>query len=206
MRMQKLVLALVALALPIAAQNAAPAATNTPAATKKAPEVSPAPADPAERQKLHDSAMKFLESADVRQRLQDTIGKLLDDGKRSMMTKNPGLDPAFGDEWLKRMRERVSLDQIVEATAEVYEKYFTSDELDQLTQRQLALKQGRLYSVTSKLADKLKADSTFIQRDINASTSIVGGRLGAEVGKEIERDHPEWIHPLTDNAPAPKKS
>jgi len=206
MRMQKLVLALVALALPLAAQKAAPATPNASVATKKAPAVSPAPADPVEQQKLHDSAMKFLEAADARQRLEQTIGKLLDDGKRSMMTKNPGLDPAFGDEWMKRMRARVSLDQIVEATAEVYEKYFTKDELDILTQRQLALKQGRLYSLTPKLADKLNANSTFIQRDINTSTSIVGGRLGAEVGKEIERDHPEWIHALTDSAPATKKS
>lgn len=206
MSMQKMVLALVVLALPLAAQKAAPATTKAPAATEKAPLVSPVPADPAERQKLHESAMKFLEAADARQRLDKSIGKLLDDGKQAMMRKNPGLDPAFGDEWIKRMRERVSLDQIVEATAEVYEKYFTSEELNELTQRQLALKQGRLYSLTSKLADKLNADSTFIQRDINTSTTVVGGRLGAEVGKEIERDHPEWIHPLTDSAPAGKKS
>ena len=196
----KLLLALVALALPVAAQK------TTPAATKRGPVALASPVNPAERQKLHDSAIKFLEAADARPRLEQTIGKLLDDGKQSMMKKNPGLDPAFGDEWMKRMRGRVSLDQIVEATAEVYEKYFTSEELDELTQRQMDLKKGRLTSLTPKLADKLKADSTSIQQDINMSTSLVGGRLGAEVGKEIEKDHPEWIHPLTDNAPGAKKS
>ena len=44
---------------------------------------------------------------------------------------------------MKRMRQRVSLDQFVVATAQVYEKYFTSDELDELTQGQLAAQEGR---------------------------------------------------------------
>lgn len=196
----KVVLALVALAAPLAAQK------TTPPATKRAPVVSAAPADPVERQKLHESAMKLLEAADARQRLQETLDKLLEEGKRAMMTKNPGLDPAFGEEWMKRMRGRVSLDQIVEGTADVYEKYFTREELDELTQRQLELKNGRLYTLTPKLADKLKANASFIQRDINTSTSLVGGRLAVEVGKEIEKDHPEWIHPLTESAPTAKKS
>lgn len=196
----KLVLALVAIAMPVAAQKSAPAALkNTPSAPAAA-------ADHAGREKLHQSAMKFLEAADVRQRLQQTLGKLLEDGRQAMMSKNPGLDPAFGDEWIKRMSQRVSLDQLVNATAEVYEKYFTADELDELAQGQIAMKKRQLYALPPQLADRLKSNSPFIQRDINTSTSLVGGRLGAEVGKEIEKDHPEWIKPLKASAPPAKKS
>ena len=196
----KLMFALVAIALPIAAQSAAPAVTkSTPAAPAAA-------SDHAEREKLRESAMKFLEAADVRQRLQQTIGKLLEDGRQAMMSKNPGLDPAFGDEWIKRMRQRVSLDQLVNVTAEVYEKYFTADQLDELAQGQLAMKKGQLYTLPPQLADRLKTDAPFIQRDINTSTTLVGGRLGAEVGKEIEKEHPEWIKPLKASAPPAKKS
>jgi hypothetical protein len=196
MRTQKLVLALVALALSMAGQKA------TSAVKKTAPTGPVAAVDPAERQKLHESAMKFLESADARQRMQQTLDKLLEDGKQAMMSKNPGLDPAFGEEWIKRMRQRVSVDQFVVATAEVYEKYFTRDELNELTQGQLALKKGQLYTLPQKLAEELKTNSPLIQRDINTSTSLVGARLGAEVGKEIEREHPEWIKPVGLGAPA----
>jgi len=195
---EKLLLALVALALPLSAQKAASAASqSTPPASA---------AGHAQSDKLHQSAMRFLEAADVRQRLQQTIGKLLEDGRQTMMAKNPGLDPAFGDEWLKRMRPRVSLDQLVNLTADVYEKYFTAQELDELAQGQLAMKKGQLYTLPPQLADKLKTNAPFIQRDINTSTSLVGGPLGVEVGKEIEKDHPEWIKPLKTSAPPAKKS
>lgn len=193
----KLALALVAIVLPIAAQSAVSPVTKSTSAVAS---------DHAEREKLHESAMKFLEAADVRQRLQQNLDKLLEDGKQAMMSKNPGLDPAFGDEWIKRMRQRVILDQFVNATADVYEKYFTADELDQLTQGQLAMKKGQLYTLPPQLADRLKTNAPFIQRDINTSTTLVGGRLGAEVGKEIEQEHPEWIKPLKASAPPAKKS
>ncbi|HEY3627949.1 MAG TPA: hypothetical protein VGL00_16795 [Terracidiphilus sp.] len=178
---------------------------TTPAAAKPAAHVQSGPADEAGRQKLHESAMKFVEAADARRRLAQSLDKLLEDGKQSMMHTNPGLDPRFGEEWVKRMRTRVSLDQIVVATAQVYEKYFSSDELEELAQGQLALKKGEIHTLPPGLAEKLKTNSPFIQRDINTQTTIIGGRLGSEVGKEIEKEHPEWIKPAPAPAPTAKK-
>ena len=198
MRSIELVVLLVALSTAASAQQPAKAKAATP--------VSPAPANQAERQKLHDSALKFVEASDARQRLEQNLDKLLEEGKQTMMRKNPGLDPQFGEEWLKRMRQRVSLDQFVVATAQVYEKYFTSDELDELTQGQLALKKGQVRTISAQLDEKLKTNSTFIQRDINIETSMIGGRLGSEVGKEIEKDHPEWVRTPSAPAPAAQKS
>jgi len=176
-------------------------AAQRPAKAKAATPVSPAPANEADRQKLQASAMKFVEASDARQRIEQNLDKLLEDGKKSMMHTNPGLDPQFGEEWLKRMRQRVNLDQFVVATAQVYEKYFTSDELEELAQVQLALKKGQVHTLPPQLAEKLKSNSSFIQRDINTQTSMIGGRLGSEVGKEIEKDHPEWIKAPSTSAP-----
>jgi hypothetical protein len=187
--MRSKTLAVLAVALAVAASAQQPAPTSAKTATP----VQSASATEADRQKLHDSAMKFVEASDARQRLEQNLDKLLEDGRKSMMHTNPGLDPQFGEEWLKRMRQRVNLDQFVVATAQVYEKYFTSDELDELTQGQLAAKKGQGHALTPKLAEKLKSNSALIQRDINTQTSMIGGRLGSEVGKEIEKDHPEWI-------------
>jgi uncharacterized protein (DUF1810 family) len=177
------------------------ASAQQPSKAKAATPVQSAPVAQADRQKLHDSAMKFVEASDARQRIEQNLDKLLEDGRKSMMHTNPGLDPQFGEEWMKRMRKRVNLDQFVVATAQVYEKYFTSDELDELTQGQLAAKKGQGHALTPQLAEKLKTNSAFIQRDINTQTSMIGGRLGSEVGKEIEKDHPEWIK--APSAPEP---
>jgi hypothetical protein len=198
MRSIKLLLIVVALTFVASAQQHAKAKARTPAQT--------APANQADGRKLDDSAMKFVEASDARQRLELNLDKLLEDGKKSMMNTNPGLDPQFGEEWVKRMRQQVHLDQFVVATAQVYEKYFTSDELDELTQGQLAAKKGQAHALPPQLADKLKSNSAFIQRDINTATSTIGGRLGSEVGKQIEKDHPEWVKAPSGTAPVARKS
>lgn len=207
MRTTQVILTLIALAAPLMAQQSAPAsatasATPAPANTTKAtPSTAGQYGDP----KLHESAIKFLQAADARQRLEQNIDKLLTDGRQALLQRNPGLDPRFADEWLKRMRTRVNLDDLVDATGQVYERYFTSTELDELAQAQLAMKRGRLYTLPSDLGQKLKSDSPKIQRDINLQTSLIGARLGKEVGQQIEKDHPEWGKDTFPGATTPAK-
>jgi hypothetical protein len=197
--MRSAILALMIAVLSVSALAEQPARSRA----KTAPST-PALSD-ADQQKLHESAMNFMQAADARQRLEKSLDKLLEDGKEAMMQKNPGLAPEFGDEWLKRMHQRVILDQFVITTAQVYEKYFNIVELDELTWEQLAFKKGAVYPLPPQLADKLKSNSIRIQQDINQATSLIGGRVGAEVGKEIEKEHPEWITKLNVTAPTAKK-
>jgi hypothetical protein len=200
MRTTQFVLTLIALALPLTAQQPAPAPTNS--ATHPA---LPSASDQS-RQKLHQGALKFLEASDARQRLQQSMDKLLDEGKQSMLRPNSGLSPEFADEWVKQMRFRIKVDDMVNATAQVYERYFTIDELDTLTQAQLALKKSEVQTLSPELAEKLKTNSPRIQHDINSVTSLIGSRLGQEVGKEIASAHPEWVKPAGPaSVPEPKK-
>src|SRR5215469_9920995 len=167
MRTTELVLILSLAAIPAAAQGPAPAPA-TPATVSDG-------TGQGANTALHQSALKFLEASDARTRLQQHLDKLLDDGKQSLMTRDPLLNPKFTDEWEKRMRQRVNLDEIVDATARVYEKYYTSEELDQLTQSQLAVKQARQpHSVPPQLVEKVKSNSAQIQSDINRETSLIG--------------------------------
>lgn len=171
--------------------------------------ISPTPADavaPAENTPLHQSALKFVEAADARSRLQQNLDKLLDDGKQALMKRDPLLNPKFADEWEKRMRQRVNLDEIVDSVARVYEKYYTSEELDQLAQAHLAMKQSKPYRIPPQLRDKLKANSPKIQTDINTETSLIGSRLGIEVGQQLEKDHPEWAKPIKPKTTPAHKS
>lgn len=195
MRIPQLALVSIALALPAIAQQPAP----VPPAAQGSPL-------PASQEQLHASAMKFVEASDTRQRLEQNLDKLLEEGKQSMLRTNPLMDPKFADEWLKRMRAEVDPGEFVNATAQVYEKYFTSDELDELAQAQLATKKSQPYTLPPQLAQKLKTNSALIQHDINVETSIIGSRLGKHAGEEIAKEHPEWVTPASrPNAPAGKR-
>jgi hypothetical protein len=182
-------------AMPVAAQQSAPAPT---AASNSA--------SPNAATTLHQSALKFCEAFNVRQRLEQNMDKLIDDGKQALVKRNPLINPQFVDEWAKRMRARVNVDEFVDATARIYEKYYTSDELDQLTQVQLAMKRSKLYSLPPDLAQKLKTDAPKIQNDINAATSTIGSRLSIAVGQEIEKEHPDWVQPVKPVAASAPKS
>ena len=185
MRIFKFVFVFVALAAPLMAQQPAPAATKTAS-------VAPPAADQESVEKRHQGALKFLEASDARKRLEQSLDKLLADGRQSLLKRNQGLDPRFADEWMKRMRTQVKVDDLFNVTVQAYETHFTSDELDELTRDQLALKRGQIYTLPPELAEKLKANSPVIQREINMKTSLMGASLGKEVGQEIAKEHPEW--------------
>jgi hypothetical protein len=197
MRTTQFFVLLVAMAVPVAAQQPAPVTKDSVAPPSKA--AGPAasiPADPAARKLLLDDARKFVLASDARPRLEQSLDKLLEEGKQAMLQRNPGLDPKFGDEWVKRMRERVKPDDFVEITAKVYATYYTSDELEQMTQAQLALKNSKIYSLAPELSQKIKANVPKIQHDINTDISRLGSSISIEVGQEIEKEHPEWSKPL----------
>jgi len=196
MRTAKLVLTLIALAVPAAVLASTP--------TRPAAPVARTAADQGASDSLHANAMKFLEAADARQRLELNLDKLLEEGKKSMLRPDSGISQQFANEWVKRMKLRISLDEFVTAAAHAYEKYFTGDELDQLAQVQLAMKNGQIHTVSPELAQKVRSSSASIQRDINAATSLIGARLGKEVGSQIQMEHPEWVK-LAAPAPAPQK-
>jgi hypothetical protein len=194
MRTTELVLMLSLAAMAVAAQQPASAPTAVSSAAGQNAATT-----------LHQSALKFCEAFDVRKRLEQNLDKLIDDGKQSLLKRNPLINPQFVDEWAKRMRLQVNLDEMVDATARVYEKYYTSEELDQLAQVQLAMKRSKLYSIPPELAQKVKSDSPKIQSDINAATSALGSRWSIAVGQQIEKEHPDWVKPVKpDAASAPK--
>jgi hypothetical protein len=207
MRTTQFVVLFVAIAMPAAAQPAANKG-SAPAPAKATGTVG-TNTDPAAKKQQLESALKFLEASDARPRMEKGIDQLIQEGKQVMMQRNPGLDPKFGDEWVKRMREQVKLEDFVNITAKVYATYYTSDELEQMTKAQLGLKTGKIYTLAPELGQKIKANGPSIQKDINTDISRLGSSMSIEVGQEIEKDHPEWAKPLPPPpsiaTPAPAK-
>jgi len=195
MRTVELALMFSLAAIPAAAQQPAPPPAAASSATSQDAAVT-----------LHQSALRFCEAFDVRKRLEQNLDKLIDDGKQSLLKRNPLINPQFVDEWAKRMRLRVNLDEMVDATARVYEKYYTSHELDELAMVQQSMKQSKLYSIPPELAQKVKSNSAQVQSDINAATSVLGSRWSIAVGQEIEKEHPDWVKPVKPGAVSAPKS
>jgi hypothetical protein len=185
----KQIVLLLLLLLSANAQSTADKPTEAQDAAKKASE------------KLHADAMRLVEVSGAKQRLQASLKPMLEEGRKAMMEKCPACSPAFGDEWTKRMLERVKVEDFLDVYVRVYEKYFTDEEIQELIALQNAKQDSQTLSPSPALKQKLDSVMPSVMGDSVGGCAQVGAKLGAEVGSEIEKEHPEYIKatPKPDN-------
>ncbi len=99
------------------------------------------------------------------------------------------------------MKTRLNPDDFIAVFAHVYEKYFTAEEIDQLTDAASQSKAGKTPVLSDALKEKFQKNMVAIQSEVVGGTTQLGARIGGEVGQEIEKEHPEWTTP----APKPAK-
>lgn len=168
-----------------AAQQPAPAAqSNPPAAARPT-----APVDP----KLHAKAMQLTEFAGLRQQINSRIEMTLQQGKDETLRKSPQIDPAFGDEWVKRMRASMKVDEYVNVYVKAYEKYFTVKDLQELIDAQSAANDGRPITLSEPLQEKVKASAPLMQSEVLAGCAAIVARVGTETSLQLQKEHPEWF-------------
>jgi hypothetical protein len=143
--------------------------------------------------KLHADALALVKIGGAQDAIHLNMQKTLEDGKQKMLRAEPDTDPRFADEWVKRMKARLNADEYFEVLATVYERYFTDDEILQLSQAIEARKQGKEADISPDLQQKFKQNLVNIQSDVFAETSHIGARLGGEIGQEIANEHPGWM-------------
>jgi hypothetical protein len=153
-------------------------------------------------QDAHQSAIEFVEALGMRQLMVGQLDKLVQDGKDAMVKNDPSLNPAFVDEWGKRMKARFNADDYIAVVVHVYETHFTNSELQQLIQAQRDLKASKPPNVSPELKQKLTTEGVAIQSEIIGGCTQVGAKLGGEVAQEILKEHPEWS---SAPKPAPAK-
>jgi hypothetical protein len=184
----------------LAASSAYARQTPVPAS---APQTAPAalPIDP----KAHDAAAKLVDAIGLKDKMKGNLDKMLADGIDTMKKKFPQINPAFYDEWTKRMRERINFDDYAAIAVSVYEKHFTAAELDEMTQQQVAANQLKTPTYSEPLKEKLQAVMSQIVSEMMGGFTQLGAKLGAEIGGDIGREHPDWIpDSVTKDATAPK--
>lgn len=146
--------------------------------------------------KLHADAIKLVEVSDAKQRMQDSLEKMVDESQKQMMDKCPGCDPEFGKEWKKRFIQRTNVNDYVDVWVRVYEKYFTDAEINEL----LALVKDKSKTPSAPLKEKLTAVMPSLLADVMGDCAKIGAKLGAEIAAEIEHEHPEYVKPPANSA------
>ena len=143
--------------------------------------------------KAHEAAVRLVDALGLKEKMVAGIDPNLDKGVAALKAQTPPLRPEFIEEWRKRMKERMKLDDFVAIVVQVYLRYFTADELDQLSDLVISRKEGKSAELSDALKEKFQKDAVAIQSEIIGGTTQLGARLGGEVGEEIQKEHPEWV-------------
>jgi hypothetical protein len=147
------------------------------------------PVDP----KVHEKALQLTQLSALRQQIQTRIESTLQQGKDLTLRQSSQVDPAFGDEWVKRMRSRIHVEDFIAVYVRVYEKYFTLSDLQELIDAQGAVNDSRPPTRSQPLQDKIKSTGIAMQKEVLDGCAEIVTRVGKEVSLQIEKEHPGWV-------------
>ncbi len=129
----------------------------------------------------------------VRKKLLEQKSAIAQAGGDEIRRTSPNVDPAFVEEWTKRMAARINMDDFIAVYVHAYEVHFTDAELQELIQAQIDSNQSKQPTLSPQLRQKLTTDGITIQSEIMGGCSQIGAKLGGEIGLELEKEHPEWF-------------
>ncbi len=146
---------------------------------------------------LHADAVKLVEASGAREAVKGNLKQTVEEGKKKIAEKCSTCDPAFAEEWGKRMLERLKVDDFLDVYASVYEKYFTDEELKQLIALQPTAENPKRREPSADLKAKLTSVMPSVMGDSVGGCAKIGAKLGGEIGAEIEKEHPEYFKAKT---------
>lgn len=153
---------------------------------------------------IHQKALELLDAMGTRRVLEQNIDAMIENGRQKLVQQHPGLDPAFSDEWVRRMHERVKIDEFLDVVAAIYEKHFTLPEMDEMIRMYHDLAQNRPPQVSDALKQKLNDEIPEIQADMGAGLMELSEKIGGEVAQSVAADHPEYLRVTQPSAEQPK--
>ncbi|HYP04938.1 MAG TPA: hypothetical protein VER03_01780 [Bryobacteraceae bacterium] len=151
----------------------------------------PAEKSPAVTAEHRKNALQLAEISG-RKRFEASLPDVVRQGKEQMLKVAPDFDPAFAEEWAKRMTARIKADDFLAVAAGVYAKYLTNDEILELIRVQQAGQKSPAATVSPELQKKIAEISPKLMGEIVGGCTELGAKLGSQVGDEIAVEHPEW--------------
>ena len=103
---------------------------------------------------LHNDAKLLVQLMGVRQRMTDGRDKSVQAGKDAMVKNSPTINPAFVEEWGKRMAARTNVEDYVNLFVLVYEKHFNDAEINELIQVQRDVKDSTCFCPFAREAQR----------------------------------------------------
>lgn len=111
---------------------------------------------------------------------------------KSLKSQHPNLLPEFTEEWKKRIKARLDTDDYDAIWVHEYERYFTIEEIVQLTDSAEQYYAGNIKNVSDDLTIKLTTYQEDMLMEIDDGVNNLVEKFGCEVGEEIVKEHPEW--------------
>lgn len=139
------------------------------------------------------AAAKFAELMGIRQKLEEKFPTMMQAAVGAMRRNYPSVDPRFAAEWEKRMRAQLNPDYFVDIFVRVYAEHFTADELEQMNEAVRARQSGKPVAISPQLAEKIRTSAVDIQSEMIGAFSESGARMGGDIGREIGKEHPDWV-------------
>ena len=150
---------------------------------------------------LHTDVLKLVDLDGTKERLQNNLSRMIDEGKARMMQQGSPCNSAFADEWARRMLARASVDDFVNVVVAAFERHFSDPEIRELIALRNSKGTPQSSSISPALKQKLEKVMPSVQAEIMGGCVEVGAKLGGEIGQEIQKEHPEYCK---EPAPAAK--
>jgi hypothetical protein len=147
---------------------------------------------------LHNNILHLLELDGTRQRMQDAVTQIIPASKKVVAAACANCDPAFADEWAKRMIARTKIDDYVAVVASTYEKYLNNEDVLELIDVIGHAKETPPLSISPRLREKLTTLGPSLQSEIMGGTTQIGAKLGGEIELELRKEHPEYFKVNSD--------
>jgi len=136
--------------------------------------------------------VRLVIESGFREKMPALLDANMETGKVSMRKQCEECSEEFVDEWARRMKTRMNVDELVDLAGGVYEKIFSAEELEQLIAGTAAMRAGRQAEVSEELKKKATEKLPAVIGAISGAFSEYGAKKGMEVATEIGKEHPEW--------------
>lgn len=141
--------------------------------------------------RLHKDALAFVDATKVKANVEAHLSELFDKAKAQILSSST-CNAAFADEWVSRMRSRVTAQDFANVVAGVYEQQFTAEELESLTEMVEAKARGENKSLAPELQKKFANTMPTVEGAIMGGCVQLSTKIGAEIGQQIEKEHPDY--------------
>lgn len=148
---------------------------------------------------FHSNVVTLVQLTGLRDELMRNRHAVAEQGKAEIRRSFPQYDPAFADEWARRMEKR-SVDAYLDVVVQVYEKTYTNDEILEMIAVQKDLSAAKEPVMSLGLRAKLARVAQTVEAEINDGFAELGSKQGQEVGLEVAKEHPEWVKGADDSA------